>query len=336
MSTAVTKRSKRAALVLPGGLDAVTGGNIYDAEITGRLRERGWTVDVLEPGRALDGYDVVLLDSLAFPMGAIATTAPVVAVAHQLPSAARNRPDLRTAEREALARCRLVIAAAPHVASSIRRLVDRSVVVLQPGRDRAAWTGAPDPQRTVLTVGNAVPGKGLAETISAFSIARLPGARLVVAGDLDRDAGERAVVEQAASAAEGSVELTGILEGEDLAERYGTARAFVTSSRYEGWPIAVAEAMSSGLPVVAYDVPGMRELIRHNGEGFLAPPGDVPALADSLRRVWRDGDLAARIGEAARRKATRWPTWAETASRATVLIERAAIGASVDQLTGTR
>jgi glycosyltransferase involved in cell wall biosynthesis len=188
----------------------------------------------------------------------------------------------------------------------------------------------------VLTVGSALPGKGLPEAIRAFVTARLPGAKMVVAGDLERNPHERALVEEAASGAEGAVELVGVLSPEELAERYGSARVLLTASRYEGWPIAVAEAMASGVPVVGYDVPGMRELIRHGGEGLLAPPGDLPALADELRRVWRDAELAARLGDAARRKATQWATWAETTSRATLLIQRAAIGATVDQLTEAR
>jgi glycosyltransferase involved in cell wall biosynthesis len=332
----MTGSSRRAALVVAGNLDGVTGGNVYDRSLIARLQERGWAVDIVEPGGSLAGYDVVLLDSLAFPSGAPNTEAPVVALAHQLPSAAGASQDVRTAERGALAACRLVIAVSAHVASSIRRLVDRSVVVLPPGRDGAAWTGAPNPQREVLVVGNALPGKGLPDAIQAFAMARLPGARLVIAGDLHRDRQEGAVVAQVAAEAEGSVELAGIFSPDALAERYGRARVLLTASRYEGWPIAVGEAMASGVPVVGYDIPGHREMIRSGGEGILTPPGDVPALADSLRRVWRDGDLAVRLGQAGRRKAMQWPTWAETVSRATLLIERAAMGVAADHLTEAR
>jgi glycosyltransferase involved in cell wall biosynthesis len=332
----VSGQPRRAALVVAGRLDGVTGGNVYDRSLIGRLEERGWTVEVVEPGASLAGHDVVILDSLAFPSGAPKTDAPVIALAHQLPSTATGHPEWRAAEADALAACRLVIAVSAHVASSIRRLVDRSVVVMPPGRDGAAWTGAPDPQRHVLLVGNALPGKGLPDAIRAFTMARLPGARLIVAGDLRRDEDERALVDAAAGEAGGSVELAGIFSPDALAQRYGTARMLLLASRYEGWPIAVAEAMASGVPVVGYDIAGTRELIRSGGEGLLVPPGDIPALTDSIRQVWRDGDLAARLGEAARRKALQWPTWAETAARATLLIERAAMGVSADQLTRAR
>src|SRR5204862_1480161 len=50
----------------------------------------------------------------------------------------------------------------------------------------------------------------------------------------------------------------------------------------EGIPRAVLEAMASGLPVVATDVPGTREAVRHRETGLLVPPGDVQALADAL------------------------------------------------------
>jgi glycosyltransferase involved in cell wall biosynthesis len=90
---------------------------------------------------------------------------------------------------------------------------------------------------------------------------------------------------------------------------------FVTASRYEGWPIAVAEAMASGVPVVGFDVAGVRELARHGEDGVLVPAGDLDGLARALRRVWTDDSLRERMGRAARTRARGWPTWRDAARR---------------------
>ena len=73
--------------------------------------------------------------------------------------------------------------------------------------------------------------------------------------------------------------------------------------------------MGSGVPVVGYDVPGLRELVRHGRDGLLARPGDVRDLTSSLRDLVTDPDLASAMGSAAKRRAAAWPTWDETAER---------------------
>jgi glycosyltransferase involved in cell wall biosynthesis len=68
----------------------------------------------------------------------------------------------------------------------------------------------------------------------------------------------------------------------------------------------VVEGMVAGLPVIAADAGGPREVIRSGHDGLLYPPGDVPALADALRLIARDSDLAARLGDAATVAAERY------------------------------
>ena len=74
----------------------------------------------------------------------------------------------------------------------------------------------------------------------------------------------------------------------------------------------LAEAMASGLPVVASDVGGIPEVVRDGETGLLVPPGDLPALAAALDRLAGDPDLRRRLAAGARARAHRyaWPSLA--------------------------
>ena len=78
------------------------------------------------------------------------------------------------------------------------------------------------------------------------------------------------------------------------------AQIFVLSSRSEGFPRSILEAMRAGLPVVATDVGGVREAVEHERTGLLVPPGDISALAAALRSLMNSPSERERLGAAGR------------------------------------
>ncbi len=104
----------------------------------------------------------------------------------------------------------------------------------------------------------------------------------LVGGELAR--GEREALQQKINALglNGNVRLHEPVEYAEKLEYFRQADIFVYPSYYEGMPMAVIEAMASGLPVVASNVGGLPDLVMDNENGLLTPPGDPWSLSDSL------------------------------------------------------
>jgi glycosyltransferase involved in cell wall biosynthesis len=95
---------------------------------------------------------------------------------------------------------------------------------------------------------------------------------------------------------------TGDMEGELL-----RSSVYALSSRHEGLPMVLTEAMACGVPCVAFDcAPGIREIITDGVDGLVVPPNDVPALAKGIRRLIEDETERHRLGTAARESARRF------------------------------
>ncbi|MFD5536420.1 glycosyltransferase family 4 protein [Streptomyces sp. NPDC127079] len=143
----------------------------------------------------------------------------------------------------------------------------------------------------LLYVGRLGVQKNVARLLDAMHLAR-QDIRLRIVGDGEL---RGRLEDQADRLGLRNVEFAGGLLGEDLGKAYADADAFVLPSDKEGMPLVVLEAMAAGLPVVATDVPGTRELV--GDTGLLAAP-EPAALADAIDALAGDHLLRARLARA--------------------------------------
>src|SRR5262249_25449025 len=147
--------------------------------------------------------------------------------------------------------------------------------------------------------GRLVPSKGFDVLIDSFSriAARHQEWNLVIAGKGPEQTALDAQVRRLGLG--GRVKLAGWFA--DPSEALGSAGLFVMSSRYEGFPNALLEAMAAGLPVISFDCDsGPSEIIRDNVDGVLVPAGDVALLERAMERLMSDETERRRLGECAR------------------------------------
>ena len=157
--------------------------------------------------------------------------------------------------------------------------------------------GLPElPAHFVLGVGRLGPEKGFDLLLQAFSRVPDPTLHLVIAGE-GPDRGDLLALARALAIDE-RVHLPGwVADSRALMRR---ATAFVLSSRYEGFPNVLLEALSVGCPAVAFDCQsGPGEIISHGANGLLVRAESIDELAGSIARLCGDPGLRQRLGQAA-------------------------------------
>ncbi len=150
------------------------------------------------------------------------------------------------------------------------------------------------------SVGRLSEQKSPLDLVAAFaSVARRhANARLVLVGDGPLRADVERTIGEAGLGA--SVHLAGLRR--DVPAYLGAFDAFVLSSRWEGLPRVVPQAMAAGLPIVATATDGTPEAVFEGETGWLVKPGDTAALADRMERLLVDAPLARRMGAVARER----------------------------------
>jgi phosphatidylinositol alpha-mannosyltransferase len=241
-------------------------------------------------------------------LATFAATAPVVATFHAHLDRSRLMEAVGPALRTVARRIAAAVAVSEAAAEFVARVVPEPVEIVPNGVEvgRFADPGPPadglPAGRRVLWVNRLDPQKGFPIAVRAFGrlAAELDDVVLVVAGDgSDRDA--LGLLEESHRR---RVAMLGSVPHDRLPAYHAAADAFVSAATgQESFGIVLVEAMAAGLPVVATDIAGYREVVREGVEGLLVPPNDPGALAAALRRVLTEDELAARLGSAGRDRA---------------------------------
>lgn len=184
----------------------------------------------------------------------------------------------------------------------LSRFDPASVAAPTRGRLRQEW-GIADDEVVFGAVGRLVIEKGMAEMFAAHRRLRDEGAqlRLVVVGPLEpgkSDGLDEAAVE--AARADGVIFLG---QRNDMPELYAAMDVFVTATYREGFPRAAMEAAAMGLPIVATDIRGCRQVVDDGVTGVLVRVRDADALAVGMRALIDDGQRREAMRAAARPRA---------------------------------
>lgn len=211
---------------------------------------------------------------------------------------------LKRAIRATLTRSHAVVALGDRWAGRLQAIAPEARIVVIPNAIRVRQVTrhrSGDRPVHVVFVGEIADRKGTFTLLEAWSrIVSDPGcagaAHLTLAGSGEVDRARRAVERLGL---ESSVQVPGWLPPPRAHGLISSAQVLALPSDNEGQPMAVLEAMASGVCVVASDVGGLPDLIEPGTTGLLVPPRDVDALVAALRHAITDHDARARLGRAA-------------------------------------
>jgi glycosyltransferase involved in cell wall biosynthesis len=345
-------------VVVPGPLGQLTGGYVYDARMVGGLRKLGWRVHVHDLAGCFPDYDDiareamsatltslpdgarVVIDGLAMggsaaPIEAHADRLRILSLVHHplaeetgLSDADKKR--FSESERRALAPCVGVLVSSAFTAQGLEAygVPAARIRVVVPGTQSARPAAGPGPREPplLLCVASVTPRKGHDVLVASLERVRDLSWTCVCAGGLDRDPdhADSVLRRVAAAGLADRIDFVGERDGELLEELYHRASVFVLASYYEGYGMALAEALAHGLPVVT-TTGGAIPFTVPADAGILVAPGDVAAFADALRRLLHpNATIRADLASAARRHAGELPSWPEAAE---------AFALAIDELT---
>lgn len=332
---------------IPGDLSLPTGGYAYDRRILTGAAEHGLEMRHLalpgsfpqptpehlaETARLIaeaPANSVLFIDGLAYgamPPGLIRAFArPIVALVHH-PLGLETGVDAERA-RELIANEADALALADHVivtsALTARTLANdfatpsSKITVAEPGVETAPRArGSKTAEVQIVSVGSVTPRKGYDLLVDALATLSDRRWRLKIAGAVDR-APETVAALQSQISARGlsdRIELLGAISDDDVSTLYDRADLFVLASHYEGYGMALAEAMTRGLPIIA-TTGGAAAETAPEGAAIKIPPGDGGALAAALSRALDDEHLRRRLAEKAWDAGQSLPRWSDTVAR---------------------
>jgi glycosyltransferase involved in cell wall biosynthesis len=329
---------------IPGDLGLPTGGYIYDRRVIEECRRAGGNaVHLALPDgfpfpsaevfarsgtllHALPAGQPVLIDGLA--LGALPAEMlrglrrPLAALVHhplalETGLSAAQQTELFASEHAALAEVSAVIVTSPMTARILAQdyaVGSEKLVVALPGTDPAARATGTSGGPRILAVGSVIPRKAYGVLVEALHGLRAHDWSCHIVGAIDRDT-DAALALRALIEAHGLADriiLTGAMTSQALEGEFAAADLFVSTSLYEGYGMALTEAIARGLPVVAAKAGAIPETLPA-GTALLVPPGDAAAVAAAIGQVLDQPQLRRAMAEKAWAHAQTLPRWSQTA-----------------------
>ncbi len=327
-------RARTLWFIVPEGiddLDRTSGGNLYDRQLRQGLAARGWTLRtalVADRTAAADALAGISVDGIALVDGlvagwvpdaieAAAARTPVVIIAHMVTAAFPGAvAELVNAESRALSAASRVIATSEWTAAELVRrgmtVRDRVSVALPGTREATPMRGAD--HRALLCVGAIAPHKGQDVLLAALELVASADWRCTLVGSQTVDLDFAADVRAAAARFGGRIRMPGVLHGAALDLAYRRSGLLVAPSRTESFGMAIADARSLGVPILASSVGGIPEASAGGGT-LLVPPDDPRALAGALDEWLTEPALRERLRQQAEQASSTVPRWADTVDR---------------------
>lgn len=334
-----------AVFAIPGDLSAATGGYAYDRRVMAECAAMGFHLvhlalpggyphpnsamlestrarlaacppgqPLLIDGLALGAFDEATLDAIKGP--------PVGLVHHPLAFETGLRPARREAllasERVALRRCGQVITTSEATLDLLVQHYDvpaSRITVAEPGVEQACRArGSADRTIRLLAVGAISPRKAYPLLIEALAgLAALPWALTIAGPTLDGGEEERVRRIIANSGLEKRVTLAGRVDDEQLARLYEGADLFVMPSSFEGYGMAITEALARGLPIVSTTGGALARTVPDDAS-LKVPADDMLSFRAALRQMIEDHGLRHGKADNAWRRAESLPRWCDTAT----------------------
>lgn len=343
-----------ASFAIPGDIETLTGGYIYERRLLESLRALGHPIRhvplpagfpypseaetraALAALCALPAQEPLILDGLVFgsiaPEGLAAVQAPLIAMLHHplaLESglAPARAQALYDSERRNLARAAHVLVPSRHTAALLVRdygVDPGRITIVPPGVDPPRVAPAPTRPPLILSVGILHPRKGHDVLIAALEgLADLDWHAVIAGNPWDREHAAALAARCAASPEARRIRLAGRVAADELQHLYAQASIFALATRFEGYGIVFDEALMRGLPIVSTAVGAVPDTVPTDA-GLLVPPDDAPALSAALRLVLTDPARRASMAAAATRAAAALPRWSDSAAIAGAVLEQVA------------
>ncbi len=344
---------KSLVLAAPGPFEQATGGYAYDRRIIDGLRRLGWDVEAKTLGAGFPAPSEVELQAAADWLAAASPLVPIVidglalgAMGHVAPAFRGDRrlialvhhpladeigldpttaERLRDGEMLALAAARGVIVTSPFTRHRLDAfgVPPQRIRVVEPGVDRRASSRGSGGVPTLLCVASYTPRKGHDVLLEALERIRDRHWRLVCVGARGLDPAYEAKIEAQALTFGERVELRDTVSARTLDALYAEADVFVLGSHYEGYGMVFAEAIASGLPIVATAGGATADTVPP-AASRLVGPGDATALAEALAELLDRPQRRRELAQAARAARAVQGDWATAAGIFAAAVEEIA------------